>query len=339
MKKVLALGLSVALILALGVTALAVDLPEGWTPADGARGPAVSHDVDDGIVTLPDEIPVEIADEPVNEGGTELVVFPDPDNAPEVVEVVLTSHYTATIVLDGETVDTSKVPDAPSGYLPMRLLCEVSGGSASWYPEDNQSLFFFDETSIVVDFAKETVEVGFEVVEGAKPYLDPAGFTFLPTSVLNALETVSVNDNPEMDVARYDITTSASDPTVKLVKSIMEAVESAARMKHSPAEMEEYLGIRQENFTDIVGYFPMMINADTVIVGKSAEGKLDAAKEDLEAQKQSTIQSFEHYLQGPYEMAKEGQVVVAPDGEHVMLIISGDNAKAIELFNAAYPAK
>ncbi len=343
MKKVLSAALALTLVVCLAAPALAAELPEGWTPADGARAPAVSHDTEGGIMTLPDEIPVEIANEPVNEGGTELIVFPDPandpENAPEVVDVPLSSHYAATIVLDGETVDTSKVPNAPSGYLPMRLLCEVSGGSASWYPEDNQSLFFFDETSIVVDFAKDTVEIGFEPVEGAKPYLDPAGYTFVPYSVLSALETVSVNPNTELSVDRYDITTSASDPTVKLVKSIQEAVESAARMKHSPAEMEEYLGIRQENFTDIVGYFPMMINADTVVVGQVAQGKLDAAKEDLEAQKETTIRNFEHYLQGPYEMAKQGQVVVAPDGEHVMLIISGDNAKAIELFNAAYPAQ
>lgn len=309
MKKVLALGLSMALVASLGMTALAAP-PEGWMPGDGARVP-------EGWT-------------PADGARSEL---------PEMVDASLSSHYAATIVMDGESVDTSKVPDAPAGYVPMRLLCEVSGGSAEWYAEDGQSLFFFDETSIMVDFAKETVEVGFEVVEGAKPYLDPAGFTFLPITVLDRLETVSVNDNPELDVMRYDITTSASDPTVKLVKSIMTAVDSAARMKHTPAEMEEYLGIRQENFTHIVGYFPMMINADTIVVGEAADGKLDAAKEDLEAQKQSTIQSFEHYLPGPYEMAKEGQVVVAPDGAHVMLIISGDNAKAIELFNEAYPAQ
>ncbi len=38
-------------------------------------------------------------------------------------------------------------------------------------------------------------------------------------------------------------------------------------------------------------------------------------------------------------MAQNGQIVVAPDGAHIMLIISGDNAKAIEMFNEAYPAK
>ena len=257
---------------------------------------------------------------------------------PEVVDAPISDTFAGSLTVDGVEVDTSAIPGCPAGYVPMRALCEANGGSAEWYAEDDQALFFFDENGIIVDFNEMSIRGDVDFGQAA-PYLDPAGYTFLPVSVLDALETVSVNVNPELDVERYDITTSASDPTVKLVKSILEAVDSGARMRQSPAEMEEYLGIRQENFTDIVGYFPMMINADTVVVGKAAEGKLDAAKEDLEAQKQQTIQNFEHYLPAPYEMAQKGQVVVAPDGEHVMLIISGDNAKAIELFNEAYPAQ
>lgn len=330
MKKALSLTLALTLAASLAAPALAVERPEGWTPADGARvgepAPSVSHDSDDA--------PLLIAPNPI-------AVEPISADLPEAVDVPLAAQYAATIVMDGETVDLSNIPGAPAGYVPMRALCEANGGSAEWYAEDSQSLFFFDENSIIVDFKEMSVKVGAgsDALEGIAPYLDPAGYTFLPVSVLDGLETVSVNSNPELDVERYDITTSASDPTVKLVKSILEAVESAARMKHTPAEMEEYLGIRQENFTEIVGYFPMMINADTVVVGKVAEGKLDSAKEDLEARKQTTIQNFEHYLQGPYEMAQKGQIVVAPDGEHIMLIISGDNDKAIELFNAAYPQK
>lgn len=306
MKKFLALTLTLCLCLSLGVTALAADLPEGWTPADGAR--------------TGEDAPLLIAP------------------APETVDVPISLPI---LVLDGETVDTAGIPTAPLGYVPMRLLCEANGGSAEWYSEDNQSLFFFDENSIIVDFAEMSVRVGAgsDPMEGVKPYLDPAGYTFLPVSVLSAIETVTVNDNPEMDVYRFDITTSASDPDKKVVMSIMEAVELGARMNSTPAEMEEYMGIHQENFTKIIGYFPMMINADTIVIGQVAEGKMDAAKEDLEARKQTTIQGFENYLPDPLEMAKNGQIVVAPDGEHIMLIISGDNAKAIELFNAAYPAE
>ena len=300
MKKFLALTLTLCLCLSLGVTALAADLPEGWTPADGAR---TSEDAP-------------------------LLIAP----APETVDAPTSLPI---LVLDGETVDATGIPAAPAGYVPMRLLSEANGGSASWYPEDNQALFVFDETSVLVDFNAKTVEVARELQEGVEPYLDPAGYTFLPVSVLSAIETVTVNDDGEC----YTITTSASDPDVKVIRSIMEAVESGARMKSSPAEMEEYMGIHQENFTSIIGYFPMMINADTIVIGEAAEGKMDAAKEDLEARKQTTIQNFENYLPDPYEMAQNGQIVVAPDGSHIMLIISGDNDKAIEMFNAAYPAE
>lgn len=300
MKKFLALTLTLCLCLSLGVTALAADLPEGWTPADGAR---TSEDAP-------------------------LLIAP----APETVDAPTSLPI---LVLDGETVDATGIPAAPAGYVPMRLLSEANGGSASWYPEDNQALFVFDETSVLVDFNAKTVEVAQELQEGVEPYLDPAGYTFLPVSVLSVIETVTVTDDSEC----YTITTSASDPDKKVVMSIMEAVELGARMKNTPAEMEEYMGIHQENFTSIIGYFPMMINADTIVIGEVAEGKMDAAKEDLEARKQTTIQSFEHYLPDPYEMAQNGQIVVAPDGSHIMLIISGDNDKAIEMFNAAYPAE
>lgn len=300
MKKILALTLTLCLCLSLGVTALAADLPEGWTPADGAR--------------TGEDAPLLIAP------------APETADAPTALPILM---------LDGEKVDTTGIPGAPLGYVPMRLLCETSGGTASWYPEENSAVFSFDETGILVNLNDMTVQVAQELQEDVKPYLDPAGYTFLPVSLLDALETVSVTDDGEC----YTITTSASDPDMKVVRSIMEAVELGARMKNSPAEMEEYMGIHQENFTSIIGYFPMMINADTIVIGEVAEGKMDAAKEDLEARKQTTIQGFEGYLPDPLEMAQNGQIVVAPDGTHIMLIISGDNDTAIEMFNAAYPAE
>lgn len=299
MKKILALGLSAALTLSLSVTSLAVFDPNA--PAPEGDGPHI-------MLTSSDSEPV------IN---------------------LLSNAYGATIVLDGETVDITGIPAAPAGYVPMRLLSEANGGSAEWYPEENSAVFAFDEASILVDFNANTVEVARELQEDVKPYLDPAGYTYLPVSLLDTLETVTVTDDGEC----YTITTSASDPDKKVVLSIMEAVELGARMKSTPAEMEEYMGIHQENFTKIIGYFPMMINADTIVIGEVAEGKMDAAKEDLEARKQTTIQSFEQYLPDPYEMAQNGQIVVAPDGTHIMLIISGDNAKAIEMFNEAYPAE
>ena len=80
----------------------------------------------------------------------------------------------------------------------------------------------------------------------------------------------------------------------------------------------------------------MMINADTLILGRYAEGAdKTAAKEQLEACRAATEQSFEHYLPHPYELAQNGRVVESADGNYLMLVISEDNDKAIELFEAA----
>ena len=68
------------------------------------------------------------------------------------------------------------------------------------------------------------------------------------------------------------------------------------------------------------------------MIGKVAPGKMDAAKEALEAQRAATQQSFEQYLPGPLEVAKNGQVVTS--GDYIMLILSSDNDTAIDLFQA-----
>ncbi len=298
MKKFMSLAVAAALSAALAAPAAAAG-PEGWTPADGARGPA-----------------------------------------PEVVDVPVSKTYGAALTLDGEQVDTAGVPGAPAGFVPMRVLCEASyGGVAEWYEEDNQALFFLDNQSILVDFNTMTVQVRFETAEGVTPYVDPAGYTFLPASFLNSLETVTVDDNKELDVERYDIKTSASDPTVQLAHSIAETCEMPNLMPSSLADMVAYYEFTEENYESLVAMAPgMNVVSNSVLIAQVAEGKMDAAKEDFASFQERMIQSFEHYLAGPHEMAKNGQIVVSPDGEHLMLIISENNDKAIELFNAAYPA-
>ena len=103
MKKVLALGLSLALTLSLGVTALA---EEGVMPI-----------ADDAVATLPDAIPVEDADG-VAESGTEPVVFPGPSETPETVDVPLSSHYSATISWTASRWTPPRSPTPPTAICP-----------------------------------------------------------------------------------------------------------------------------------------------------------------------------------------------------------------------------
>lgn len=302
MKKILSLTLAGALSLGLCVPALAAQRPDGWTPADGARG----------------QLP-----------------------APEVVDVPVSEQYAATITLDGEELDLSGIPGAPAGYVPMRAVCEAShGGLAEWYETDNQALFFLDSKSILVDFNTMTVQIAFETAEGVTPYVDPRGYTFLPVSLLDSLDTVTVNDNPELDVERYDIKTSASDPMVRLANTIAETCEMPNLMPNSLTEMVDYHQFTAENYEHLVAMAPgMNIVSNTVLIAQVAEGKMDDAKADFQSFKDLQIRNFEQYLPGPLEMAKNGEIVVSPDGTHLMLIISEQNDKAIELFNAAYPAQ
>lgn len=80
----------------------------------------------------------------------------------------------------------------------------------------------------------------------------------------------------------------------------------------------------------MAAFFPMMISADTIVIGKVKSGEMDAVKEELEAVRARTQQSFEQYLPEPLERAKNGRVVTS--GDYVMLIISGDNDTAIQMF-------
>ena len=103
-----------------------------------------------------------------------------------------------------------------------------------------------------------------------------------------------------------------------------------ASIKLDAAGMEESYNIPADCFTEAIGFFPMIVSADTIVIGKVADGKMDDAKAALEAQRALTQQNFEQYLPEPLERAKNGQIVTS--GDYIMLIISGDNDTAIQMF-------
>lgn len=242
---------------------------------------------------------------------------------------VLISAKRPVITVNGVTLNTSKLPQADG--IPLRAFVEADGGSAEWYAKENQSLFYTEDGTISVDFAAGTATVDRDMVfEGVKAV---EGVTFAPAAVVDALPGVTVTEKN----GDYTITTSSADPVVKLAKDIQKQAGMGKGMKATAGNMKEFYGIDPDNYDSCVGYFPMMINADTVFVGKVKSGKMAAAKKELEARKQATIQNFENYLPGPLEMSKNGKVV--SNGSYVMLIISGDNDKAVELFNSFVKGK
>ena len=234
--------------------------------------------------------------------------------------------YSGTITLNGTKLDTAKLPDAPAGsVIPLRAVAEADYGFADWYADENRSYFSLDGNSIYVDCTTGAIEVNGEALSNMKATF-VQGTTFVPASLLSKLEGYSA----QVKGSDVTITTPNADELVRLARSIISKVEMGATMKLDAAGMAEMYNIPSDCFTEAVGFFPMMVNADTIIIGKVADGKMDAAKEALEAQRALTQQNFEQYLPEPLERAKNGQIVTS--GDYIMLIISGDNDTAIQMF-------
>ena len=215
--------------------------------------------------------------------------------------------YSGTITLNGTKLDTSKLPDAPAGSaIPLRTVAEADYGFADWYADENRSFFSLDGNSIYVDCATGAIEVNGETLSNMKA------------------------TSAQVKGSDVTITTPNGDELVSLARSIIDKVEMGASIKLDAAGMEESYNIPADCFTEAIGFFPMIVSADTIVIGKVADGKMDDAKAALEAQRALTQQNFEQYLPEPLERAKNGQIVTS--GDYIMLIISGDNDTAIQMF-------
>ncbi len=253
---------------------------------------------------------------------------------PQVVDQPQSKTYQTQLFLNGETLDTAKIPGAQAKLIPMRLLTEADGGFAEWYEDDHQGFFFLADRRLLVDFSDLSVELDGEKLEGVTATLTQ-GVTFLPADVLAQLDGVEVDLNLELDVDRVDIATPNGRPLNKLANSIIEEVGLNCSQKLSAEELKEYIGVDTANFDEIVAISPLMVNADTLFIGRYAEeADKEAAKEQFDGELKRVQQSFEHYLPDAYDMAMKGQVVESEDGAWLMLVISPDNDKVIELFEA-----
>lgn len=285
-----------------------------------------------------------------------LLISPNPISAD--LTGTLSEHYNGVVSINGteiESVTYSKpiegswesndvvytieeLPGAPAGYVPMRLLCQATeGGFASWLKEHNRSMFGLNETLIITNFDDNTIYIRDEnrqeiLQEGYTCFLRQ-GITYLPVEFLNTLDGVSVNSY-NMDGKEYNEVTIEvpGTPMEKLVKKIQEALSLQGGM-----DVNEYFTMQELDvsaFDEIVGEMPMInIRADVVVIAKWAEdADKEAGKAALKAVQDQMISNFETYLPGPYEVAKNGQIVESEDGKYVMLILSEDNDRAAQLF-------
>lgn len=260
-------------------------------------------------------------------GATGTSATTSPDQVYQGVTTV-SAGYTGTISVNGSVLSTAALPASPTTVtVPLRAIVEADGGYAEWFAGDNLCVFGFGDYTIDIDVATGKIMVNW-VDSGLKASFIN-GTTFVPVSLFSKMDGYTGKQSG----ANLTITTPNSLITTKTAKEIISTLNMAASMKASATEMESFYGLTAANFDEVVGYFPMMINADTVIIGKVKSGKMDEVKTQLEAIRAQTQSNFTNYLPGPEEMAKNGQIVT--DGDYVMLIISSDNAKASTLFKAA----
>ena len=237
--------------------------------------------------------------------------------------------YSGSITVTGTAVDTASLPAAPAGatYVPLRTVAEADYGFADWYPEEGRSFFSLDANSIYVDCATGAIEVNDQAAEGMTAVF-VQGVTYVPVGLFDRLEgyTATVTG---ADIA---IATPNGEALTKLARQIIDTVGMGATIKQDAAGMESFYGIPADCFEEAIGFFPMMISADTIIIGQVAEGQMEAAQAALEEVRATTQRGFENYLPEPLERANNSRVVTSAD--YIMLIISGDNDAAIDLFRA-----
>lgn len=245
----------------------------------------------------------------------------------------IAANFSVSIFVNGVKLDTTGIPAAGASLIPMRLLSEADCGYAGWSQEENQGFFSLDGHFICVNFADGSVTVDNTALKGVTATVT-GGTTFLPAGAIAGLSSYEVTVNGAEDGEAISIATPNAAPLVKLAREMIGETEMSSSQKNTEEELKDYLGIDPTRYTELVSFSSMMIRADTVFIGKLAEGAdKTAAKAEFEARRASIQRSFEQYLPDPLAMAKAGRVV--EHGDYLMLIISPDVDKAVELFESA----
>lgn len=311
LKRFSAAALALTLGASLAPAALAAGLPEGWTPADGARMPMV------------------IAPNPNAAGFNKTISING--------EVLTGYDYDKEVPGWGsETVSVllSEIPDAPAGYLPLRAIIQADYGSAYWNKEDSTSSFYLRDDLIFTDFNDMSIKLNDEVVEGEALLLE--GVTYVPFSVLNLLDGVTVTDNSADGAESYEIATPNGAPLVKLAHKLLDAAEMGMGMQADPAKLEEFYGeahgFKAEYMTDGIAFLPMMTSPDTLVLGKLASGSEEALKACFESYRKSQEETFSWYLSQNLPKVENAKFVT--EGDWFMFIIGENADAAVELFHA-----
>lgn len=264
--------------------------------------------------------------------------------------------YDTIITINGETLEsyeyTREIPDTwetetitvqladiaavPAGYVPLRAVVQADHGSASWYKDENQSFFYLNGVSIVTDFNDMSVSLNDEKVEEAEALLIN-GVTYIPVSVLENIEGVTVTDNSEGEVESYEISTPNGTPLMKLAYSVMDVAGMGMGMKNTLEELEQYwgenYGFKAEFMTEGVAFLGMMTVPDSILIGKMAEGAEESLKESCEGYRKQQEETFSWYLSQNLPKVENAKFVT--EGDWFLFLIAENADEAVETFRAA----
>ena len=267
--------------------------------------------------------------------------------------------YDTVITINGETLEsyeyTKEIPDTwetetitvqladiaavPAGYVPLRAVVQADHGSASWYKDENQSFFYLNGVSIVTDFNDMSVSLNDEKVEEAEVLLIN-GVTYIPVSVLENIEGVTVTDNSEGEVESYEISTPNGTPLMKLAYSVMDVAGMGMGMNNTPEELERYwgenYGFKAEFMTEGVAFLGMMTVPDSILIGKMAEGAEESLKESCEGYRKQQEETFSWYLSQNLPKVENAKFVT--EGDWFLFLIAENADEAVETFRTAVQA-
>ncbi len=252
-------------------------------------------------------------------------------DTPELVAAPAGTGYGHTITLNGEALDLTGIPGAPSAdLLPLRLLAEADHGSAFWDEENNEGWFTFGSNQIIVKFSDNTVTVNDTPAEvGGVSVVN--GVTFISADVFEGWEGYTVTTDDK--TGSTTVTTPNNDPLVKLAYSMMDTSEMFGTRADGDTLTEAYK-IPADQFEQVVAFFPMITSPDTIIVGKLIDGaNVDAVKQGLEAYRKSQEDTFSWYLSQNLPKVQDARTLVE-DG--YLLFFIGNNADEVETLFHTY---
>ncbi len=306
--------------------------------------------------------PAPDAPEPAGEDALIPLISPAPDageaaGEDEVVAPPPCGGYATVISINGKPLETfsfsmsipgwgsktvtwqlDELDTVPAGYVPMRAIVQADHGNVYWYEEENRSWFTLAGHHIDVSFDDLSIAVEDQPLEGVSALLIN-GVTYLPVSVIDALEGCSVTDLSADGVERYDISTPNGAPMMALAWELQELGALAAGGETSAETFEQFYSditdFKAEYVTQFIAFTPMNISPDTLILGKPAKGKLEEIQAAMEAYRQNKEGTFTWYLSWNLPKVQDARFVT--EGNWFLFYIGENTDAVVETFRAGVP--